>query len=109
MDISSDKHIKDFFIQRNISNLNTKTTYLKRLKKYCEFNNKTPTELIIEAELEEDLRIRKKDRQIKERLLYFKKHLQDHGKAYNSIKTYMATITGFYREFDIETPKITFS
>ena len=42
MDISSDKHIKDFFIQRDISK-STQTTYLIRIGKYCEFNNKTPT------------------------------------------------------------------
>lgn len=47
-----------------------------------------------------------KDRQIKEHLFDFKKHLQDQGKAFNSIKTYMATIMGFYQEFDIDTPKI---
>lgn len=106
MDISSDKHIKDFFIQRDISNQNTRTTYLLRLRKYCEFNNKTPTELILGAENEEDQRITKKNRQIRERLLYFKKQLQDQGQSYNSIKTSMATIVGFYQEFDIETPKI---
>lgn len=77
-----------------------------RLGKYSEFNNKTPTELIKEAEDEEDQRIWMKDRQIKEHLFDFKKHLQDQGKAFNSIKTYMATIMGFYQEFDIDTPKI---
>ena len=106
MDISSDKHIKDFLIQRDISNPHTIKTYLNRLEQYCEFNNKTPTELVMEAEDEEDQRIRKKNRQIKERLLYFKKHLQDDGKTYYTIKTYMATVMGFYQECDIETPKI---
>ncbi len=105
MNISSDKNIKDFFIQRDISK-STQTTYLIRLRKYCEFIDKTPTELISEAEVEEDERIRMKDRQIREYLLDFKKHLQDQGKSFNSIKTYMATIMGFYHEFEIETPRI---
>ena len=58
MDISSDKHIKDFFIKRDISNTNTQRTYLIRLRKYCELTNKTPTELIKEAIEEEDQRLR---------------------------------------------------
>ena len=106
MDISSDKHIKDFFKQRDITNKNTQDTYLLRLRKYCEFTNKTPTELVKEAEDEEDQRMRMKYRKIKENLLNFKMYMQDQGMSYNTIKTYMATIIGFYNEFELDTPHI---
>jgi integrase len=106
MDISSDRYIKEFFSQRDITNPNTKKTYLIRLRKYCEFLGKTPTELIDEAVLEEDKGIRMKDRQIKEHLLDFKTQLQDDGKSYNTLKTYIAVIMGFYHEHEIDTPRI---
>ena len=59
-DIENDKFIKDFFQARDLRT-STKEVYLKKLFKYCTFVGKTPTELINEAEKEEDHRIRMKN------------------------------------------------
>ena len=43
---------------------------------------------------------------IKEYTLRMKTYLRDSNKAENSIYSMLTTVFSFYREFDIETPKI---
>jgi hypothetical protein len=93
--ISSDENLNNFFIRRDLGH-STKKTYLIRIGKYCEFTQMTPTELILEAEAEEDQRKRMQNRKINNHLEDFKKHLRDMGKSYNTIKSYMAIVIGFY-------------
>jgi len=62
--IINDKHSLEFLNSRQITE-STKAQYLQRMSKYCTFLNKTPTELIEEAE---DQRVRMKNRQIKKYL-----------------------------------------
>jgi integrase len=104
-DISEEEYLKNFFIQRDLGQ-SSRNTYLIRLRKYCEFSQKTLEDLISEAEEDEDQNIRMRKRRINKRLLDFKEHLRENGKSFNTIKTYMATIKGFYHECDIDTPRI---
>ena len=104
-DIENDKFIKDFFQARDLRT-STKEVYLKKLFKYCTFVEKTPTELINEAEKEEDHRIRMKDRQIKRYLLDYLNFLKKSQFSYNFIKQCIMTVKTFYREFEIELPNI---
>jgi integrase len=104
-DFSEDEYLKEFFILRDLGQ-STRNTYLIRLRKYCEFNQKNLTDLISEAEEDEDQNIRMRKRRINKRLIAFKEHLRENGQTFNTIKTSMATIKGFYHEFDIETPRI---
>jgi hypothetical protein len=47
---------------------------------YCNFIEKTPTELIDEAEKEEDLQIRMRNRSVKKYLLDFKDYMETNQK-----------------------------
>lgn len=104
-DIFADEYLKLFFIQRDLGE-SSRNTYLIRLKKYCEYTQKTPSELIEEAEAEQEENIKMRHRKINRYLLGFKEHMREEGRSFNSIKTYMATIKGFYTEFDIDKPRI---
>jgi integrase len=103
--IFDDQYIKDFFTYRDIGT-STQKTYRIRLGKYCQFTVQTPTQLIEEAKKDQIQINWIKERRLTRHLTGFKQYLQKNGKSYNTIKTYMATIKGFYHEFDIETPRI---
>lgn len=79
----------------------TKKQYKNRLDKYCKFTGQTLTELIEEAEQEEEQGIRWKHRQIKQKLTKYQLYLQ---KKYmkKTVKAYLNTIKTFYIHFDIE-------
>jgi len=105
MDISDDKRIKDFFMLRDLGE-STKRTYLIRLTKYSKFTGLTPTELIEEAKTDQIENPWIKERRITKHLVSYKNHLQEKGSSFNTIKTDMATVKGFYHEHDIDTPRI---
>ena len=64
-DIGRDDLVKEFFLSKNIRET-TKEHYLQRLSVYCSFIEKTPSEMIEEAEYEEEERIRMRKRKIKQ-------------------------------------------
>lgn len=103
-DIINDEHFKEFVNSRSIRET-TKKQYISRVFNYCSFLNKTPTEIIEEAEEEEDLRIRMKKRKIKRYLNDYLHHLIDTKQSPNYIKSSMMTVRSFYSEFEIELPK----
>ncbi len=104
-DIKEDHHVIDFLTTRRLRESTTKE-YLLRINAYCNYLNKTPTEIIEEAEDQEDSNIRMKKRNIKRYLTDFLMFLKDNNKSENYISAVMSTIISFYREFDIETPRI---
>jgi hypothetical protein len=53
MDIINDLHFQDFIISRDLRESSVKE-YARTLDQYCSFLNKNPTELIEEAEVEEE-------------------------------------------------------
>lgn len=105
MKIVDDPHIKDFMDARNLRE-STKRTYLAMLKLYFDFLNKTPTELIEEAEKEEDKRIKMKNRKIRRYLIDFIGFLKSENKSSSYIKNVIMVIRTFYAEFDIELPRL---
>ena len=104
MNIESDQHFQDLIISRNLRKSSIRE-YAKSLNQYCVFINKNPTELIEEAENQEDQQIRMKNRNIKRYLLDYYKYLKDRDLRYNTIKMQLAVIKTFYHEYDIETPR----
>lgn len=104
MVIESDRHFQDLIISRNLRKSSIKE-YAKSLNQYCVFINKNPTELIEEAENQEDQQIRMKNRNVKRYILDYYKHLKDKNLRYNTIKKQLAIIKTFYHEYDIETPR----
>lgn len=102
--IMEDPHIKEFLNSRQIRK-STKRQYVLRITSYCNFTGKTPTQLIEEAELEEDKHIRMKNRKIKKYFIEYINYLIEQRKSPNFIKSSMTTIRSFYNEYEIELPR----
>ncbi|MGL4669819.1 MAG: hypothetical protein ACRCVG_04400 [Methanobacteriaceae archaeon] len=71
---------------------------------YCNFNNKNLSELIKEADDEEEKRVREKNKRITHMLEEFPKQLENKGKAGTTIKLYLTLVKRFYRKYKIEIP-----
>lgn len=99
-----DPHVKDFLNSRQIRQ-STKRQYILRLTSYCKFTGKTPTQLIEEAEAEEDSHTRMKNRKIKRYFTEYINYLIEQKKSPNFIKSSMTTIRSFYNEYEIELPR----
>lgn len=101
----TDPLFTEFYTDRNLSETSIKH-YKWALDKYSIFNNKTLTELIKEADIEEEKGIRGKNRKIVKRLKNFRSDLIKNGASPNTITTYFTKVKTFYRHFGIEIPYI---
>lgn len=84
---------------------NTERNYLLGFQWFTEWTGKEPEVLLLEAEQEIKDGLLMRQRSIKKYLVGFRKHLQDKGKAPQTIKGYMTGVKSFYTAFDIEIPK----
>ena len=105
MNLYEDQLFNLFVKNRGIKK-STADRYNNQLKLYCEFLNKTPTQLIEEGGEQSDKNIRKWKLNIKVILLDFKKWLEDNDYSPTTITTTITTIRSFYTEFDIELGKM---
>ena len=98
---SKDKEIINEFIK--VRNLNKRTVYgyNNAIKLYTNFNNMSLSELIKEAENDEENGVRWKNRKIKQRLLNFRVFLQRHY-LISTVKVHFQRILTIYRHFEIE-------
>ena len=96
-----DKEIMNEFIK--IRNLNNRTVYgyNNAIKLYTNFNNMSLSELLKEAENDEENGVRWKNRKIKQRLLNFRVFLQRHY-LISTVKVHFQRILTIYRHFEIE-------
>lgn len=96
-----DKEIINEFIK--VRNLNKRTIYgyNNAIKLYTNFNKMSLSELLKEAENDEENGIRWKNRKIKERLLNFRVYLQKHY-LISTAKVHFQRILTIYRHFEIE-------
>ena len=76
MNMNNQEIIDNFAVTRKLSH-NTKRRYKLILNRYSEFNNMTLQELLDEADDEEEQRIRRKKRKIKDRLIKFRTYVYD--------------------------------
>lgn len=104
-DISMDSMVKEFFLAKNIRE-STKKHYLVRLRYYCSFIDKTPSQMIEEAEDEEEERLRMRKRKIRKYFLSWLEELQTKGYSRNSIGSLFTSVKTFYRFFEIELPQV---
>lgn len=95
----------EFCTDRNLSETSI-THYKWALNKYSVFNDKNLTELIKEADKEEEKGIRPKNRQIVKRLINFRSDLIKNDASPNTIQTYFTKVKTFYKHFGIEIPYI---
>jgi len=85
---------------------NTYIQYYTALKDYTNFQRMNITDLLDEADTEEEIINKLSKRSIKKRLIKYRIHLQQQGKAANTIKQYMNRICKIYRYNDIEIPTL---
>lgn len=97
LEIYNDPYFKDFIKKRRLSE-STQTVYIGRIRSYCEFLDKSPSELINEAQ---------ESRQV------INKHFQDYvedlkksGKSTNTIINRIDTVKAFYSEYKIDTESL---
>jgi len=84
----------------------TKTAYYRSMVLYTDFTNKTPTQLLEEAESEIKGGLLPRKRSIRKYLLEYRDMLKDKELAPKTIHTYMAAVRSFYNSFDIDMPRI---
>ena len=96
--------IKQWYTKRNIS-LGTQKSYNTAIRDYCELIQKSPSELIDEAENEEDEGIRIRKRKVVEYLMLYKEFLETKV-ASTTINLYFSAIKSFYKSFDIILPEM---
>ena len=104
--IDSDPTFKEFLDTRNIRE-RTLENYKYHLKNFCQITDKTPTQLIEEAEEEEDSGIKLRKRKIKRYLAKFKENYTERGYSENHIKIGLTSVRTFYRAFKIQLPQST--
>lgn len=92
---------KNFCKERNLSPGSIKV-YDHAITQYVKFNQMTLTELMNEADMEEEQGIRWKRRKLKTRLINFRNYLIDYGYAKETINTIMKRVMTFYRHYEIE-------
>jgi site-specific recombinase XerD len=96
--------IETWFLKRNIST-GTQRSYQIAIRYFSELIGKTPSELINEAETEEDAGIRPRKRRVSIYLLRYKKQLKEKV-APSTVNLYFSAIKSFYKAFDITLPEI---
>ena len=108
-DILSDQVFKNFLDHKNINNKNTIIQYTSRIKSYCNFTEKTATELVDEAVEEQDKGVKFSDRKVGKYLQDFIDNLRRKRKSENTIDAFYQTIKAVYYDNDIELQKIEFT
>lgn len=102
----SDEHIyQEWFTKKDLAE-STRPIYKIAAEDYKEFIGKTLSELIDEAEQDEELGLRIRKRNINGYLLGFKSNLEEKGYAPGTLNNKMAAIVSLYQAFDIQIPKI---
>ncbi len=84
---------------------NTRQAYNSAVNKYTEFHGKSLSELIKEAEKEEDEGLPWRKRQLKTRLSSFRTYVYKE-KLLNTAKSYFTKVRAIYRYLDIEVHKL---
>lgn len=104
-DMENDPLFQEYIGKRNLSETTAnKIVYL--LMNYSNLNNMMLSDLITEADEEEEKGIRHKKRKIGERLEKFRKAMFDNGFATSTIREDFNKIKTFYRTFKIEIPDL---
>ncbi|EKF86852.1 integrase family protein [Methanobacterium formicicum DSM 3637] len=104
-DIKNDRCFKDFIRSRSRRS-STKSQYITRIRVYANFVGKIPTELIEEAENEEEAGIKLRNRKINDYFYDFREKLEEEGMLPSTINGYFDTVKAFYRHYDIHLPKL---
>ena len=105
MYMKTDQTILDDFQKRRNLKTSSMRQYKAALNRYKEYNQLSLSELLNEAEIEEDDRIPQRRRTLTTRLLGFRNYITEHYKK-NSVKSMMTKIITLYVTFGLEVPKL---
>ena len=111
-DILDDQVFKNFLDKKNLNNIDNENTiiqYERRIRSYCNFTEKTVTELVDEAVEEQDNGVKYSDRKVNKYLKDFIDKFTKEIKSENTIKSFYDTIKALYHVNDIELQKIEFT
>lgn len=98
LEISKDPFFNNFIEKRNLSK-STKTVYMGRIRSYCDFLGKNPSELIQDAQ-------KRKGMKVDELVNSYIEELKQTGKSPTTIVNNLDTVKAFYNEFQIDTNPI---
>lgn len=98
LEILKDPYFINFIERKNLSK-STERVYLGRIKSFCQFVGKNPSELIKEARNESGIKI-------DEYFHDYIENLKNSGKSFNTIINQTDTVKSFYNQFDINTKNI---
>jgi integrase len=100
-----DNTITFWFDSADLSH-NSRRQYLNAIRDYVNLIDKSPLELIEEAEAEIKAGKLMRERSIKRYLVEFRKHLQqERNLSPNTVRLYLAAVRSFYDSYDIDYPK----
>ena len=89
-----------FMDERGLSD-NTRKLYRSAIKQYTEFYSLSLEELVEEADMEEDERVRWKNRKLRKRLIDFRNYLYD-NMIVSTARIYFNCVKAVYRHYEIE-------
>lgn len=99
--MTDDKKLLDYFQKsRNIKDI-TRQGYEIYIREYTNYFGLSMSDLLTEAELEEEKGVRWKHRKLRKRLIEYRTYLYDRH-AVTTAKTRFSKILSFYRHFEIE-------
>ena len=105
INVTEDQLFQDFILERNLSE-NSVKGYIGALQSYTTYHQMTLTQLIDEADEEEEEGVRAKNRTIIKRLKSYRTHLLQNDTEPTTITGYYTKIKTFYRHNLIEIPYI---
>lgn len=103
-DIKNDKVFQDYIEERRLKPRTIKS-YLYHIYNYCQSTKLLPSELLEEAEEEEENLIRLRKRKIKLHLKSFEKFMDQKEYSHTHQKTAMTVVRNFYGHFEIQLPQ----
>lgn len=105
----SDEHIyQEWFTKKNLAE-GTRMIYRIAAEDYKKFIGKNLSDLIDEAEDDEDKGLRMRKRNINKYLIDYKVYLENKGYAPGTLNNKMASIVSFYQTYNIKLPEIKLS
>ena len=104
MDMKPDDYAQEMMMTHNLTYESMKT-YRQTLTHYSNLMEMSLTELLLEADKEEEEGIRWKHRTLRKRLIHYQNHLLKTYR-YNTAKSYMTKLKTWYYDHDIEIGKL---
>ena len=105
--MQTEKDILEYWFEKRNLSKSTRELYKGALQQYSQLIGKSITELLDEADNEEENGVKLKRRGYSKYTVDFKRHLIDNNKSDQTIRSYLNSIKSFYKANDIRPPEVT--